>query len=115
MKLSGHLTLYADDTSLFYFGSNINNITAQAQQDIDILHKWFNHNLLTINASKSCYIIFKTKNKMIAPHDPLTFDKFPIEQKTCVKYLSLHIDNHLTFKYQIDSKNNLPKIKNQTC
>ena len=102
MKLSGHLTLYADDTCLFYFGSNINDVTAQAQQDIDTLHKWFNHNLLTINASKTCYIIFKTKNKIIAPHDPLTVDNFPIEQKNCEKYLGLRIDNHLTFKYQID-------------
>ncbi|XP_045449098.1 uncharacterized protein LOC123657621 [Melitaea cinxia] len=74
LKLNGHLTLYADDTCLFYFGSNINDIIAQAQQDLDVLHKWFNHNLLTINASKTCYIemkdeIMARKLRLCPDHD----------------------------------------------
>lgn len=39
------ITLYADDTSLFYFGTSINAIVVEAQNDLD----QFQDNLLTIN------------------------------------------------------------------
>ena len=33
--LTGHLTLYADDTSLFYFDKSIHDIATDAQKDLD--------------------------------------------------------------------------------
>lgn len=102
LGLHGHLTLYADDTCLFYFGANIHDAILRAQKDLNVLHEWFKHNLLTINISKTSYIIFKAKNKIIPLHDPLTIDNIPLEQKTHEKYLGLRIENSLTWNKQID-------------
>lgn len=102
LNLHGHITLYADDTCLFYFGKNIHNIISQAQEDLDILFEWFQYNLLSINISKTCFIIFKAKNKKISDHRPLTIDNIPLEQKQCEKYLGLKIDNNLNWNNQID-------------
>jgi retron-type reverse transcriptase len=53
LGLSGHLTLYADDTCLFYSGYSIHDIIVEAQKDLDKLNSWFLHNLLTINVKKN--------------------------------------------------------------
>jgi hypothetical protein len=101
LGLHGHVTLYADDTCLFYIGNSLNETTTQAQQDLDKLFEWFQFNLLTINISKTSYIIFKTKNKTIPPHNSLKINDTFIEQKTQEKYLGLRLDNHLRWDKQI--------------
>lgn len=63
LNLKGKLSLYADDTSLFYFGSKIDSITQDAQRDLDLLNIWFKSNLLTLNTSKTHYVLFIAKNK----------------------------------------------------
>lgn len=100
--LKGHITLYADDTCLFYFGSNINEIVTVAQNDLDTLQKWFSSNLLTINTAKTNYIIFAAKNKQIKPYTPLTINSVPINKVNTEKYLGLILDSTLTWKPHID-------------
>lgn len=100
--LNGHITLYADDTCLFYFGTSMNNIISQAQQDLDTLTAWLQQNLLTINASKTSFIIFKAKNKPIPPFNSLKIHNIPIQEKKHEKYLGLHLDSQLTWKPHID-------------
>jgi retron-type reverse transcriptase len=53
LGLKGHLTLYADDTCLFYFGKDFNNKIRDAQEDLDVLNEWMLENLLTINTTKN--------------------------------------------------------------
>lgn len=109
--LHGHITLYADDTCLFYFGSSVQNIISQAQSDLNSLFSWFQYNLLTINISKTCYIIFKAKNKTIPPHDSLKINNIPLQQKNAEKYLGLRMDSQLTWKSQIEHiKNKLSSL-----
>lgn len=100
--LHGQVTLYADDTCLFYFGSSIHSIISQAQEDLNSLNMWFQKNLLTINAAKSCYIVFKAKNKPIPFHNSLKINNQILEQKHCEKYLGLRMDSHLTWTTQIE-------------
>lgn len=100
--LNGHITLYADDTCLFYFGSSMLELIPQAQNDLNTLSTWFQYNLLTINIAKTCYIVFKAKNKIIQSHDPLTINNIPLQQKNTEKYLGLRMDSQLTWNTQID-------------
>ena len=102
INLHGHLTLYADDTCLFYFGSSIHDIITLAQDDLNSLYTWFQFNLLTINISKTCYVIFKAKNKIIPPFDPLKINDVPLQLKTSEKYLGLRIDSTLSWNAQIE-------------
>lgn len=102
LKLHGHLSLYADDTCLFYFGPSIHDIMAKAQEDLDTLCSWFQYNLLTINAAKTCYVVFKAKNKIIPNHQPLSINNVVLQEKSCEKYLGLRLDSHLTWNSQIE-------------
>lgn len=47
--LKGDITLYADDTSLFYFGHRLDLLAQEAESDLNLLNKWLQANLLTIN------------------------------------------------------------------
>lgn len=101
LGLNGHLTLYADDTCLFYFGPSMDDLISQAQHDLDTLHDWFQYNLLTINVSKTSYVIFKAINKPIPTYLPLVINNIPLNEKTHEKYLGLYMDTHLSWNAHI--------------
>lgn len=100
--LKGHISLYADDTCLFYFGHSIDSIIQDAQEDLIILERWFLNNLLTINTSKTNYMIFAAKNKKISDHKPLSINGVNLNKVNEEKYLGLILDNQLTWKPHIE-------------
>lgn len=100
--LHGQITLYADDTCLFYFGSSIHEMISQAQQDLDTLFEWLQSNLLTVNVQKTCYLIFKAKNKTLPQHSPLILNGTALQEKQDEKYLGLRLDSNLNWHVQID-------------
>lgn len=102
LNLTGDTILYADDTSLFLFGNSIEGIIEQAQQDLDTLSGWFQDNLLTVNSSKTNYIIFSARNKKIESHSNLYINNEPLTQVSSEKYLGLHLDKHLTWQPHLD-------------
>lgn len=102
LGLKGDITLYADDTSLFYFGNSISSVINDAQNDLDLLNTWFQCNLLTINISKTNYIIFAAKNKKIPEFQPLKINNVAIQKVEKEKYLGLILDKNLNWKPHID-------------
>lgn len=101
--LKGDITLYADDTSLFYTGDDIISLVEQAQDDLEVLHTWLQTNLLTINTAKTNYIIFTAKNKTIKNYKPLTINDQPINEVKEEKYLGLILDSQLSWKPHINN------------
>lgn len=104
--LKGDISLYADDTSLFYSGSSISPIIEQAQNDLDLLNTWLKSNLLTINIAKTNYIIFAAKNKNIDQHNKLNIDGEALNRVHEEKYLGLVLDDQLTWKPHIENIRN---------
>lgn len=102
LDLKGEIMLYADDTCLFYFGHSIDVVIEEAQKDLNLLNIWFQSNLLTINTSKTNYIIFKAKNKKIHNHKPLNIDSKIINKTITEKYLGILLDEHLTWKPHLE-------------
>lgn len=100
--LKGDITLYADDTTLFYFGNNINALITEAQNDLTLLNDWFQYNLLTINTSKTNYMIFKAKNKPLDDNILITINNQIINKVESEKYLGLILDTNLTWKPHIE-------------
>lgn len=103
--LTGNLTLYADDTCLFYFDKSIPNIMKDAQRDLNILNEWLKFNLLTINTSKTSFMIFAAKYKPIPEYTTLAINNEIIQQTNKEKYLGLWVDHKLTWKLHIDHVN----------
>ncbi|KAG6458312.1 hypothetical protein O3G_MSEX010807 [Manduca sexta] len=102
LGLNGDITLYADDTCLFYFGHSIDSIVLNAQKDLDLLNEWFQYNLLTINTTKTSYMIFAAKNKKIHDFSPLVINGKQIKKVEQEKYLGLILDNKLTWVPHIE-------------
>lgn len=100
--LKGNISLYADDTSLFYYGHSIDAIISDAQCDLNLLNLWFQSNLLTINIAKTNYIIFTAINKKISDFTPLRINNQLITKVDNEKYLGLLLDNFVTFKPHIN-------------
>jgi hypothetical protein len=57
LPLKGRLQLYADDAVLSYQHCRLDTMFAD-MHDLDLISEWFFNNCLSVNASKTKYIIF---------------------------------------------------------
>ena len=55
--------MFADDTNLFMTGKNVYEVEAQMNIELQYLVEWFQINLLSLNVTKTNYIIFTKKKK----------------------------------------------------
>ena len=100
----GELRLFADDTSLFITGKNLDKITSEAKVHISNLKEWFICNKLTLNESKTHFTIFHTKNKPLPPNlNTIETNGMVIHRCDTVKYIGLMMDEQLNWKTHIDS------------
>ena len=54
--------MYADDTNAFYFDKNLKSLTNIMQEEVNKVTNWLNVSKLSINTTKTKYIIFKSSN-----------------------------------------------------
>jgi hypothetical protein len=103
---------FADDTSLFISDSNIDNLFQRANTEINNLFNWFCANRLSLNPSKTKYIIIKSPKHqcstaglhvMINNTTLSQVGKEYDEQST--KFLGVHIDECLSWKYHLQHVN----------
>ena len=99
----GELRLFADDTSLFLTGNNLDEVISDAKIKISKLKEWFMCNKLTLNESKTHFCLFHTKNKPI-PSDLVTIEcnNMIIHRCDTIKYIGLMMDEQLNWKNHID-------------
>ena len=73
------LILFADDTNIFYSDHDINNLCTTMSNELDKLHAWFTVNKLSLNISKTNYILFG-RRRCIADNVSITMGKSPISR-----------------------------------
>lgn len=62
------ITNYADDTNLLVPGSNIHDLTTNAENAFEITNNWFSQNKVLLNETKTKLVLFRTKlNKVEKP------------------------------------------------
>ncbi|XP_057310296.1 uncharacterized protein LOC130648273 [Hydractinia symbiolongicarpus] len=83
---------FADDTNLLHFSDSLKQLAKQMNLDLKLLCHWLNANKISLNASKTEYIIFKHA------HKPLNYD-----------FRLLINDSDLSWKTQIN--NTVAKLK----
>ena len=50
--------MYADDTHLTYAGDNADNIQLHLNQDLENVHNWLRANKLTLNMTKTEFMVY---------------------------------------------------------
>ena len=112
--------LYADDTSLFSTlsisdpGSNASNIL---NRELNNVYEWLSINKLSLNVSKTKYILFHAKNKRLTDIIPQLFiNGIPIERVTSFDFLGLVIHENLIWKNHADKvANKISKYMGILC
>jgi len=66
--------------------------------ELESLSEWFKANKLSLNLSKTNYIIFRSKKKILPVlYSSIKIDNKEISQVTTTKFLGVYVDEHLTF------------------
>lgn len=96
-----HFIIYADDTNLLLADEDINSLHINLITELDEINTWVKSNHLKLNVSKTKYIFFQ--NRSLNYHlPPIVLENTPLNQVEHTKFLGIHIDKNLNWKYHID-------------
>ena len=101
--------LFADDTTFQLSSNNLNTLFSEANIELKKAADWFQSNKLTLNISKTKYILFREKKMQVnfenlnlkIGHEKI--ERIGNECKTkFFKFVGHHLDEHLTWDSQIN-------------
>ena len=84
--------MFADDTNLFHSGKNLIEIEKEVNAELLYVVEWLQTNLLSLNVSKTLYIIFTRKQNQVAN---IFVGNTKIEQQFDAKFLGVIISSDL--------------------
>ncbi len=92
--------LFADDTTVYKTGKDVNQLIRNLSTDMLTLSDWFRANRLSLNTKKTQFMIFKTKGAKI--NDPnLVIGNSKIERVSSTRFLGLIVDEHLSWSTHV--------------
>ena len=87
--------LFADDTSVFLEGNNLNSLSTIINEELNKLSIWLASNKLTLNIEKSHYVIFH-RARLKQSNINITLSNISLERVTFTKFLGVIIDEKLS-------------------
>ena len=98
------IRLFADDTSLTVAGKDLHLLLQRINSELPAIYKWLCSNRLTLNLSKTKYLVFQPRQKVNSKGLllPLKIAEQYLEQSYNIKYLGLVIDCFLSWHDHID-------------
>lgn len=102
INIRGVVRLFADDTAIFYEGNSQAEIIATAEEDFRLLRNYFDTNMLSLNVSKTRFMLFRSTHKKIENRIGLTVDGEEVPCVESFKYLGLIMDSSLTWQCHLD-------------
>ncbi len=94
--------LFADDTKVFISDSDLSNIQKILDSEIPKLNSWLSVNRLSLNVSKTNFIIYKPPNKTENVEINLLLANSTIKRSKSKKYLGLIFDQAMSWKSHIE-------------
>ena len=101
--------LFADDTSIFMAGKNINDVILLMNSELKKLVKWLYINKLSLSIEKTNYMVFRSPRKKISRFCEITIDSIVIRELEKIKFLGVILDNKLIWNEHIQN------VKNKIC
>ena len=99
--------LFADDSNVFVKDNNLKDLFNSANAASLKICNWFKSNRLTINHTKSAYVLFfpsKEDDEYIVNHDLSVYiENNRIVRVSYVKFLGVIIDEHMNFKQHVET------------
>lgn len=102
LKLNGIMILFADDAVLIHSHTDINTLNTKIQEDLNKISTWLSANKLTLNASKSKFMIIKGQQIPNAQFQ-LKINNAPIDRVNSFRYLGINLTDSLKWDFHIDS------------
>ena len=95
--------MFADDSNLFLFNENIENLLKIVNLELSKLSTWFRANKLSLNVKKTNYIMFGRKQATRGhPSQTLYIEGVEVAQVNVTKFLGVFIDDILNWKNHIN-------------
>ena len=93
--------LFADDTLLSMDSDIYNDLQYDVNREINNVHKWLCLNKLTLNISKSKFMIVTNKKERTPESFSVKINAKRLEKCSSYKYLGVYIDENLNWKPHI--------------
>ncbi len=96
-------SMYADDTAVFYFGDNADDVRLSLQHDMQSIAYWMYQNRLSLNVKKTKMMLTGSRQKLqIVQPFSVSLNNESVELVQKFKYLGLFLDEHLCFDKHVD-------------
>ena len=92
---------FADDTNLMYSCTNIKILRNNMNSDLKSIYIWLCANRLSINVTKTEFILFKPTKYKIQERFTLKLNNITLFESQKLRYLGVILDNKLSWKYHI--------------
>ena len=94
--MHSEISMYANDTVVYYSGSHVNAIRKNLRQDLKRVEQWLTSNRLILNQSKTKGLLFGTRQLLQSSSDfVLQIQGKDIERVTKFNYLGVILDEQL--------------------
>lgn len=103
VQYTPEIKMFADDTSIFFTGSTIQEVEASTNVYLSKLSGWLTKNKLKLNTQKTKFIMFRPINKHISDNIVILFDNQRLEQVSTQKFLGVWFHEHLTWTPHVNS------------
>ena len=95
--------IFADDTGIFFHCNDSDSLIELTKNVLKYITNWFHDNKLTLNASKTLFVIFRSPRYRISNlPDTVTYNNTTITREKQVTYLGLILDEYLNWKAHIE-------------
>ena len=94
---------FADDTNLLINNNSLKQLKKRLNFDLRQLSNWLKAYKISLNCSKTEYIIFRHPNKQVNYDLKIKINGKRLVPSKCVKYLGIVLDPHLNWSFHVDS------------
>ena len=95
--------LFADDTNIFVHGKNLSEMVSVLNTELKKIVNWLHSNKLSLNVTKTHYIIFSSKRKYVDVNltDQVLIDDVPLNRVSSTKFLGVILDEKLNWNEHV--------------
>jgi hypothetical protein len=99
-KISNNLfmLMYADDTNIFLCGKRLRDLETLMNTELSSLTDWLNANKLSLNVSKTHYMLFSPPRSKVSHNIKLYMNNTEIHSVNQTKFLGVMLDYKLSWK-----------------